>query len=428
MFIDESIIYLKSGDGGDGAATFRREKFVQFGGPNGGDGGKGGNIVFETDSNINTLVDFKYSKKFVASNGENGRKNRAAGKSGEDLIIKVPVGTMIRDIETNKLLLDLNEENMKAVFLKGGDGGRGNVHFKSSIRKAPKLAESGREGLELKVKLELKLLADAALVGYPSVGKSSFINKVSSAGSKVASYHFTTLKPKLGVVRLGDEKSFVVADIPGLIEGAHTGTGLGDRFLRHIERCKVILHIVDISGMDGRDPKDDFVKINKELENYSEKLSKKRQIVIANKIDMLFDDEKYNEFEEFVKSMGYEKVFPVSVLAGEGIKDVINEAWKLIQQIPREELEEEHSLEEILPEIINRKSDWIITEIDEGVFEVEGQIVDNVLKKYVFNGDEGVVNFLHMMRSLGMEEKLEKAGAKNGDTIVIATHEFEYIV
>lgn len=428
MFIDESIIFLKSGDGGDGAATFRREKFVQFGGPNGGDGGKGGNIVFETDPNINTLVDFKYSRKFVASNGENGRKNRAAGKSGDDYVIKVPVGTMIRDIETNKLLLDLDEENMRVVFLKGGDGGRGNVHFKSSIRKAPKLAESGREGIELKVKLELKLLADAALVGYPSVGKSSFINKVSSAGSKVASYHFTTLKPKLGVVRLGEEKSFVIADIPGLIEGAHTGTGLGDRFLRHIERCKVILHIVDISGMDGRDPKDDFIKINKELENYSEKLSKKKQIVIANKIDMLFDDEKYNEFRDFVNSLGYEKVFPISVLAGEGIKDVINEAWKLIQEIPREELEEEHSLYEILPEIMRKKEDWIITEIDEGVFEVEGQIVDNVLKKYVFNGDEGVVNFLHMMRSLGMEGKLEKAGAKNGDTIVIATYEFEYII
>ena len=428
MFIDESIIFLKSGDGGDGAATFRREKFVQFGGPNGGDGGKGGNIVFETDPNINTLVDFKYSRKFVASNGENGRKNRAAGRSGDDYVIKVPVGTMIRDIETNKLLLDLDEENMRVVFLKGGDGGRGNVHFKSSIRKAPKLAESGREGIELKVKLELKLLADAALVGYPSVGKSSFINKVSSAGSKVASYHFTTLKPKLGVVRLGEEKSFVIADIPGLIEGAHTGTGLGDRFLRHIERCKVILHIVDISGMDGRDPKDDFIKINKELENYSEKLSKKKQIVIANKIDMLFDDEKYNEFRDFVNSLGYEKVFPVSVLAGEGMKEVINEAWKLIQEIPREELEEEHSLYEILPEIMRKKEDWIITEIDEGVFEVEGQIVDNVLKKYVFNGDEGVVNFLHMMRSLGMEGKLEKAGAKNGDTIVIATYEFEYII
>lgn len=428
MFIDESTIFLKSGDGGDGAATFRREKFVQFGGPNGGDGGKGGDIIFLTDPNINTLVDFKYNKKFKADHGENGKKNRAAGRSGIDMIIKVPVGTMIRDIETNKLLLDLNEENMRVVFLKGGDGGRGNVHFKSSIRKAPKLAESGREGIELKVKLELKLLADAALVGYPSVGKSSFINKVSSAGSKVASYHFTTLKPKLGVVRLGDEESFLIADVPGLIEGAHTGTGLGDRFLRHIERCKVILHLVDISGMDGRDPKEDFIKINKELENYSERLAQKKQIVIANKIDMLFDEEKYNEFEEFVKSSGYDKVFPVSVLAGEGIKDVINETWKLIQEIPREELEEEYPLEEILPEIINKKNDWIITEIEEGVFEVEGQVVDNVLKKYVFNGAEGIVNFLHIMRSLGMEKKLEEAGAQNGDTIVIATHEFEYII
>ena len=428
MFIDESIIFIKSGSGGDGAATFRREKFIQFGGPNGGDGGKGGNIIFVTDPNINTLVDFKYSKKFVAKNGENGQKSRATGKAGEDVIIKVPVGTMVRDAESNKLLLDLDEENMRVTFLPGGNGGRGNVHFKSSIRKAPKLAESGKEGLELRVKLELKLLADAALVGYPSVGKSSFINKVSSANSKVANYHFTTLKPKLGVVRFGDEESFVIADVPGLIEGAHTGVGLGDRFLRHIERCKVIIHIVDVSGIDGRDPKDDFVKINEELKNYSEKLSKKRQIVVANKIDMLYDEAKYEEFAEFVKSLGYNDVYPVSVLACEGLKEVLGKAWELIQQIPREELEEEHLLQEVLPEFVNPKEEWIITKIEDGVYEVEGKVVDNVLKKYVFNGPEGIVNFLHIMRSLGMEKKLEEAGVESGDTIIIATHEFEYII
>ena len=427
MFIDESIITVISGKGGDGAATFRREKFVQFGGPDGGDGGKGGDIIFITDPNINTLVDFRNNKKFQAGDGTKGATARCTGKSGEDLVIKVPVGTMIRDLETNRLLCDLDIPNKKVIFLKGGDGGRGNIHFKSSIRKAPKIAESGKEGAELKIKLELKLLADVALVGYPSVGKSSFINKVSAAKSKVASYHFTTLKPKLGMVRMGDEESFVIADIPGLIEGAHEGVGLGDRFLKHIERCKLIIHIVDISGLDGRDPKDDFIKINKELANYSEKLSKKIQIVVANKIDMLYEDEKYDEFENFVKENGIKYVYPISVIANEGLKVVLSKAWELIQKIPREELEEEYSVDELLKEI-NKKEDWIITNPKEHVFVVDGRIVDNVLRKYVFSGDEGIINFLQVMRNLGMEIELEKAGVEEGDLIVIAGYEFEYIL
>lgn len=427
MFIDESVITVISGKGGEGAATFRREKFVQFGGPDGGDGGKGGDIVFVADPNINTLVDFKSSRKFKAEDGTKGSAARCTGKSGEDMIIKVPVGTMIRDFESNKLLLDLNMPGEKVIFLKGGDGGRGNIHFKSSVRKAPRIAESGREGAELKIKMELKLLADVALVGYPSVGKSSFINKVSAAKSKVASYHFTTLKPKLGMVRMGDEESFVIADIPGLIEGAHEGVGLGDRFLRHIERCKLIVHIVDISGLDGRDPKEDFMKINKELKNYSEKLYEKPQIVVANKIDMLYEEEKYDEFEDFVKKQGIEHVYPVSVIANEGIKPVLSKAWELIREIPREELEEEYSVEELLREI-NKKEDWIITSPEEHVFMVDGRIVDDVLKKYVFTGEEGIINFLQMMRNLGMEIELEKAGVEEGDLVVIAGYEFEYII
>lgn len=427
MFIDESVITVISGRGGDGAATFRREKFVQFGGPDGGDGGKGGDIVFLTDPNINTLVDFKSSKKFQAGDGERGAAARSTGKSGNDLIIKVPVGTMIRDFETNRLLLDLDRPNEKVIFLKGGDGGRGNIHFKSSVRKAPRIAESGREGAELKIKLELKLLADAALVGYPSVGKSSFINKVSAANSKVASYHFTTLKPKLGVVRIGDEESFVIADVPGLIEGAHEGIGLGDRFLKHIERCKLIIHIVDISGIDGRSPEEDFLKINRELENYSEKLVKKPQIVVANKIDMLYDDEKYDSFEKFVKDRGIEYVYPVSVIANEGIKPVLMKAWELIKEIPCEELEEEYSVDELLREM-NKKDDWIINKLEDHVFEVDGRIVDDVLKKYVFTGDEGIINFLQVMRTLGMEVELENAGVEEGDMIIIAGYEFEYVI
>ena len=427
MFIDESVITVISGKGGDGAATFRREKFVQFGGPDGGDGGKGGDIVFIADPNINTLVDFKSSKKLKAGDGTKGSAARCTGKSGEDLVIKVPVGTMIRDFESNRLLLDLSNPNERVVFLKGGDGGRGNIHFKSSVKKAPKLAESGREGLELKIKLELKLLADVALVGYPSVGKSSFINKVSAAKSKVASYHFTTLKPKLGVVRVDDEQSFVIADVPGLIEGAHEGVGLGDRFLKHIERCKLIIHIVDVSGIDGRDPKEDFIKINQELKNYSEKLSKKQQIVVANKIDMLYEEEKLDEFEKFVKENGVEYVYPVSVIANEGLKPVLNKAWEMIQEIPREELEEEYSVDELLREI-NKKEDWEIRKLEEHVFEVDGRIVDDVLKKYVFMGEEGIINFLQKMRSLGMETELENAGVEEGDIIVIAGYEFEYVL
>lgn len=427
MFIDESVITVISGKGGDGAATFRREKFVQFGGPDGGDGGKGGDVIFIADPNINTLVDFKGNKKFQAGDGTKGSAARCTGKSGEDLIIKVPVGTMIRDFETDKLLLDMDTPGEEIVFLKGGDGGRGNIHFKSSIRKTPRIAESGRDGTELKIKMELKLLADVALVGYPSVGKSSFINKVSAAKSKVASYHFTTLKPKLGVVRMGDEESFVIADIPGLIEGAHEGVGLGDRFLRHIERCKLIIHIVDVSGIDGRDPKEDFLKINKELSNYSNKLAQKLQIVVANKIDMLYDDKKYDEFEKFVKDQGAEYVYPVSVLANEGLKPVLSKAWELIQKIPREELEEEYPVEELLKEI-SKKEDWIIKSPEEHVFIVDGRIVDDVLKKYVFIGEEGIINFLQVMRNLGMELELENAGVEEGDLIIIAGHEFEYVI
>ena len=297
MFIDEVIITVKAGNGGDGSAAFRREKFVQFGGPDGGDGGKGGDVVFVADSNINTLIDFKFKKLFKAQNGENGQKKQMYGKKGEDLIIKVPVGTQVRDFTTGKLILDMSVNGEQRVLLKGGKGGYGNVHFKNSIRKAPKIAEKGGEGAEIKVKLELKLLADVALVGYPSVGKSSFINKVSAANSKVGSYHFTTLEPKLGVVRLEEGKSFVIADIPGLIEGAHEGVGLGDKFLKHIERCKMIYHIVDAAEIEGRDCIEDFEKINHELKKFSEKLAGKKQIVIANKMDLIWDMEKFEKFK-----------------------------------------------------------------------------------------------------------------------------------
>lgn len=426
MFIDEVIITVKAGNGGDGSAAFRREKFIQFGGPDGGDGGKGGDVVFVADSNINTLIDFKFKKLFKAQNGENGQKKQMYGKKGEDLIIKVPVGTQVRDLTTGKLILDMNVNGEQRVLLKGGKGGYGNVHFKNSVRKAPKIAEKGGEGAEIKVKLELKLLADVALVGYPSVGKSSFINKVSAANSKVGSYHFTTLEPKLGVVRLEEGKSFVIADIPGLIEGAHEGVGLGDKFLRHIERCKMIYHIVDAAEIECRDCIEDFEKINEELRKFSEKLANKKQIVIANKMDLIWDMEKFEKFKSYLAEKGIE-VYPVSVLLNEGLKEILYKTYDMLSKIEREPLEEEVDITKLLKELKIEKDDFEITRDEEDAIVVGGRIVDDVLAKYVIGmDDESLITFLHMMRNLGMEEALQEFGVQDGDTVKIADVEFEY--
>lgn len=427
MFIDEVIVTVKAGNGGDGSAAFRREKYIQFGGPDGGDGGNGGNVIFIADPNINTLIDFKFKKVFKAENGENGQKKQMYGKIGADLIIKVPVGTQVRDVETGKLLLDMSVEGEPRTLLKGGRGGAGNVHFKSSTRKTPRIAGKGREGAEIKVKLELKLLADVALVGYPSVGKSSFINKVSAANSKVGSYHFTTLEPKLGVVRLEEGKSFVIADIPGLIEGAHEGVGLGDKFLRHIERCKMIYHLVDVAEIEGRDAIEDYEKINEELKKFSEKLSTKKQIVLANKMDLLWDMEKYEKFKAHVEAQGHE-VFPVSVILNEGIKEVLYRSYSMLQEIEREPLEDEVNVNEVLKEIKGDMEDFVITQDEEGTYIIEGRILDEVLAKYVITmEEESIINFLHMMRSLGLEEAMREAGIQDGDNVRIADVEFEYV-
>ena len=427
MFIDEVIVTVKAGNGGDGSAAFRREKYIQFGGPDGGDGGNGGNVIFIADPNINTLIDFKFKKVFKAENGENGQKKQMYGKTGEDLVIKVPVGTQVRDIETGKLLLDMNVEGEPRILLKGGRGGAGNVHFKSSTRKTPRIAGKGREGAEIKVKLELKLLADVALVGYPSVGKSSFINRVSAANSKVGSYHFTTLEPKLGVVRLEEGKSFVIADIPGLIEGAHEGVGLGDKFLRHIERCKMIYHLVDVAEIEGRDAIEDYEKINFELKKFSEKLSTKKQIILANKMDLLWDMEKYEKFKAHVEAQGHE-VFPVSVILNEGIKEVLYRSYSMLQEIEREPLEDEVNVNEVLREIKGDMEDFVITQDEEGTYIIDGRILDEVLAKYVITmEEESIINFLHMMRSLGLEEAMREAGIQDGDNVRIADVEFEYV-
>ncbi|MGL5123461.1 MAG: GTPase ObgE [Fusobacteriaceae bacterium] len=427
MFIDEVTVTIKAGNGGDGASTFRREKCIQFGGPDGGDGGNGGDVIFIADPNINTLIDFKYKKIFCAKNGANGAKKQMHGKTGENLIIRVPVGTQVRDTQTSKLLLDLDEVHAERILFKGGRGGDGNVHFKTATRKAPKIAGKGKEGAELTVKLELKLIADVALVGYPSVGKSSFINKVSAANSKVGSYHFTTLEPKLGVVRLEEGKSFVIADIPGLIEGAHEGVGLGHKFLRHIERCKMIYHIVDIASLDGRTPIEDYNKINTELSKFSEKLANKQQIILANKMDLLWDEQIYEDFKHYVEGEG-NLVFPISVVLNEGIKEVLFKSWDIIHSIKKETLELEHDIKEVLKEIRGHVEDYIIIQNEDGVFEISGRMVDSVLAKYVVTlEEESIIDFLHMMKSLGLEEAMIEAGIEDGDTVKIAGVEFEYL-
>lgn len=349
------------------------------------------------------------------------------GKNGDDLIIKVPVGTQIRDFESSKLILDMKNNGERRTLLKGGKGGLGNVHFATATRRTPKIAEKGGEGQEIKIKLELKLIADVALVGYPSVGKSSFINKVSAARSKVGNYHFTTLEPKLGVVRLEEGKSFVIADIPGLIEGAHEGVGLGDKFLRHIERCKMIYHLVDVAEIEGRDCVEDFEKINLELSKFSKKLAEKKQIVIANKMDLLWDMEKFDKLKNYLAERNIE-VYPISVILNEGIKEIIYKTYSMLESIERVEDEEENDIKSILKEMKVEKEDFEIYRDEEDVIHIGGKIVDNVLAKYVIGmDDESLVNFLHIMRNLGMEEALEEFGVEEGDTIKIANVEFEYV-
>lgn len=322
MFVDRAKITIRSGKGGDGAVTFRREPFVPEGGPDGGDGGRGGDVIFQADRNLRTLMDFRYKIKYEAENGQNGMKRNRFGKAGQDLIIKIPMGTVIIDEETGLVMKDLTEDGEKFVAAKGGRGGRGNVNFKNSVRQAPNFAEAGGEAKERKIILEMKLIADVGLVGFPNVGKSSLLSIATSAQPKIANYHFTTIDPNLGVVKIYDD-SFVMADIAGIIEGASEGLGLGFRFLKHIERTKVLIHVVDVSGSEGRDPKDDFDKINKELEAYSPKILKKPQLVAANKIDMIDEDsEEYRDFKEYVESKGY-KVFPMSAPLNMGVREIL---------------------------------------------------------------------------------------------------------
>lgn len=424
MFVDKAEISIASGKGGNGAVTFRKEPFVPEGGPNGGDGGDGGSIIFVADRNLRTLMDFKYKRKYQAENGQDGMKKNRFGKKGEDLYIKVPVGTLIYDKETGLLMKDMVHDGDELVAAKGGRGGRGNVHFKSSVRRAPNFAEAGTPGKERTVVLELKLIADVGLLGFPNVGKSTLLSVATSAKPKIANYHFTTIDPNLGVVKLHDT-SFVMADIAGIIEGAHEGLGLGFRFLKHIERTKVLVHVIDVSGSEGRDPIEDYIKINQELVQYDPELAKKPQIVAANKMDMVYDEEKLNEFLAFMEKEG-RKVFQISAAGRQGISELLNE---VLYEIETFEPEEEAPVELFDLEMDDFDPDYrnVNAYCDEdGVFVLEGKQLSKIFNSTNFE-DMGSIRYLYkyIVEKGGLDMLLE-LGLEEGDTVRIEDYEFEY--
>ena len=422
MFTDYVKIIAKAGNGGNGAISFRREKYVAAGGPDGGDGGKGGNIYFEVDPDSNTLIDFRYNKKFKAENGKNGEGAHKFGKSGEDLYIKVPIGTIVRDAKTNKVLADLSHEGQKELILAGGRGGKGNSHFATSTRQAPRFAQDGEKGEEKELILELKLLADVGLIGFPNVGKSTFLSMTTSATPKIADYHFTTLEPNLGVVKTEYGDSFVIADIPGIIEGASEGTGLGLQFLRHIERTRLLLHVIDVSGSEGRNPVQDFNTINEELKKYSEKLSQRKQIIVANKVDILQDESLYKELEKTAKEHNME-IFKISAATGEGIPELLKHISDVLKTLPKEDLIETEN-EKVYT--LDNKDDGYTIEKEDGKFVIKGEAVERIMRRVNIEDNESLYYFQKSLDNLGVNEKLKKMGIQEGDIVKIDDYELEW--
>lgn len=422
MFTDYTKITVKSGDGGNGAITFRREKYVASGGPDGGDGGKGGDIYFVVDPDANTLVDFRFKRNFKAENGQNGSGSHCYGKSGEDLYIKVPLGTIIKDSQTGKVVADLSKPNQKELILPGGRGGKGNSHFATSTRQAPRFAQAGEKGIEKELILELKSLADVGLLGFPNVGKSTLLSVVTSAKPKIANYHFTTIDPNLGVVKTEYGDSFVIADIPGIIEGASEGVGLGIQFLRHVERTRLLLHVIDVSGLEGRNPVKDFYAINDELKKYSEKLSTRKQVIVANKIDSMQDEKLYKELEELAKEKNME-IYKISAATGEGVKELMNRVSELLKELPKEELidvedRKVYTLDE------NKKGFDITKEKD--IYVVDGPAVQRLMARVNLQDNESMYYFQKCLDELGVNEALKKAGVKEGDTVKVVDWELEW--
>ena len=422
MFADIAKIYLKAGTGGNGCVSFHREKYVAAGGPDGGDGGRGGDIIFEIDENLNTLIDFRYKRKFEAGSGEDGKSKKMTGRSGESLVIKVPRGTLVRNAENGKIICDISSQGSSIVLLKGGRGGWGNTHFANAQRQIPRFAKAGIPGEELDVILELKLIADVGLIGFPNVGKSTFLSVVSAATPKIANYHFTTLNPNLGVVRVEEGISFVMADIPGLIEGAAGGAGLGHEFLRHVDRCRLLVHIVDISGSEGRDPIDDFKIINEELATYSPALAKRPQIVTANKTDILTDTEKLEEFKSEIESRGFE-FFEISAAAHRGTRELVQTIWNKLSELPPVAIYESE-IEAVEPKALS--NEFTVRRENED-FVVEGEWLKRLIYSTNYDDYESLQYFHKSLVNAGVIKQLEKAGMRDGDTVRIYDIEFDYL-
>lgn len=421
MIIDYAKIHVKAGDGGNGSMSFRRELYVANGGPDGGDGGRGSDIYLKVDASLNTLLDFRYKKEFVGEDGKKGEGARRSGKSAKDIYIPVPLGTIVKDIDAGKTIADMSEDGQELLLVKGGRGGRGNQHFATSTRQVPKFAESGEKGKEKNIELELKMLADVGLIGFPNVGKSTIISTVSSAKPKIANYHFTTLEPALGVVRTKSNETFVMADIPGIIEGASEGVGLGLKFLKHIERTRLLLHVIDISGSEHRIPLEDYLLINKELVNYSEKLSKKTQIIVANKMDSLSDETYLKDLEKQCKKDKV-KLFKVSAVTGEGLEELLDYVATELKKIPREDvvlIDEDYEVDD------EPDQTWEIQKTDDG-FRVIGAPIERLMTKVNIFDVESRQYMQRILNKLGVMKQLKDMGLKNGDILIIDDYQMEY--
>lgn len=422
MFVDEVEIRVEAGNGGDGCTAFRREKFVEMGGPFGGNGGHGADIIFKVDQGLHTLLDLRYQKILKGKKGENGRGKNQNGKGAEPLVVKVPQGTVVTDLETGLIIADLSKKDQEEIIAKGGRGGRGNTAFKTQTNTAPDYSENGEEGERKNLKVEVKLLADVGLVGLPSVGKSTIISVISKSKPKIAAYHFTTLSPNLGVTKSTDGRSFVVADLPGLIEGASRGEGLGDKFLRHIERTKVIAHVIDMSGSEMRDPYEDYLLINKELEEFNPKLLSKPQIIIANKMDLPNAKENLEEFKKKVK----DEVFEISAATNSGLQKVVDRLADLLDEIPNNPLYEDNQIESHILYKFKKEEPYTITRDSDGTWVISGKEIERIFKMTKFNSEEAIYRFAKKLRRLGIDAKLESLGAEVGDQVRILDFYFDY--
>lgn len=424
MFVDEVEIRVEAGNGGDGCTAFRREKFVPMGGPYGGNGGHGSDIIFKVDEGLHTLLDLRYQKLIKGKKGENGRGKNQHGKGAEPIIIKVPQGTVVTDLDTGLIIADLSKKEDQEIIAKGGRGGRGNTAFKTQTNTAPDYSENGEEGEKKNLKVEVKMLADVGLVGLPSVGKSTIISMVSRSKPKIAAYHFTTLHPNLGVVKASDGRSFVMADLPGLIEGASEGEGLGDKFLKHIERTKVIAHVIDMGASEGRDPYEDYVLINKELKAFNEKLTKKPQIIIANKMDLTNAKE---ELEKFRKKVGPEiEIYEISAATNQGLQKVIDRLADLVDEVPNSPLYEDSQIESHVLYKFKKEEPFTITRDDDGTWAIQGKEVERIFKMTKFSSDEAAYKFAKKLSRMGIDQKLEELGAEEGDQVRILDFYFDY--